>query len=321
MDGVAGAGTGAAPAAAPGGGTAPASAPSGGTPAAAPAKQPILFRPPESDRDYDVSDVVEKAIREHRRKVVVDGQEREFDLETAFRAAAREPASEARFQEAARFRAEASRERARIEAANAGMSDPTRAPVVLRKRMGDQKYEEMVIREAKEILALDEMTPAQRQELAQRRKRDADLEDRTQKVYAQEHTQKQAADEAAKRKQAETKKRVEREWPPLVKSHGVPEGFVADVMRAALKDIRESKALGITLTEPEALRRASVELKKKIGVAAAPPPPPPVETIQAQPGRETSPAAAPPRRAENGTFKKKGPLRPQEVLDRIKSVR
>ena len=316
-DGAMGGGGGAAPAAAPAAGTAPAAAPAGGAPAAAPvARTPILFKPADHDREFDVSEVVDKHLREHRRKVVIDGQESEVDIEAAFRAASMEPASKKRFDEAAAIRNRATSEMARIRAADAGMSDPVIIPSVLTKRLGGQEgYEKFILQQAKEILAMDEMTPAQRAEVLGRRKQNAEIAERTQKLTQKEFEQEQRDKLANEERQKTETARKRKEWPPLIKGYGIPDGFVIDVMNATGKELREARKLGIHLTEREAIGRAAAALKKKLPGEVPPPPPPTVDVVRAQPGRETRVEAP---RTETGQFKKKnGVLRPGDVLDRI----
>lgn len=332
MDGAGatgGAGT-TAPAAAPSTGAAP-SAPGGegatpsssGTTAAE--RKAILFRPKDADREFDITEAVEQHLRGYARKVKVNGEEREVHLEDAFRAASLEPAAKKKFSEADRLRREADRlqreaegKMAQIEAAAQAMSDPARVDVVLAKKWGKEKFEGWVLSRAERILHEEKLPPQERQAIDRRRAEAAEIEERRAEVAAKEAAIRRRESEEQKAGLAATRQRIEREWPPIIKELGVPEGFVRDTMKAMIGALNEAKKLGISLSEREAAQRCAAELRRKIGSLAAPPPPTP-EKIEAQPGRETRPVAEAPR-DDGGRFKRKGPLRPGDVMARLDDI-
>lgn len=318
-DTVAGSGGG-APAAAPSGGAAP-SAPSGtpATPAAggAPARQPVMWTPKDGQQAYDISEAIENHLRSYKRKIAIDGAESEVDIETAFRAASLEPASRKRFTEADKIRRSAEAKLAEIQHADRAMSDPARIPTVLRKRMGHERYEMHILREADAILAEREMKPADRERLQAERTRLAGIEERDARLRADEARSQREKAEAAKARQRATRERINKEWPPIIESLGVPKGFVGDVMKAMIGELNQAQKLGIRITENEAAQRCAAELKRKIGVTAPPPPTP--EVVQQQPGRDAGPPAP---RDETGRFtsangRKPAILRPDHIRDRL----
>ncbi len=301
----------------PSGGAAP-SAPAGGggPPKEAAAKQPILYRPKDADRDFDITEAVEEHLRGHRRKIVIDGQESEVDIEAAFRAASLEPASKRRFSEADRLRKQAESEVARVRAADAAMSDPARIPAVLAKRMGREKYEDFILAEAKGILDFEKLTPQQRQAAEASRKRAEEFEAKAAKL-----AQDQAEIERQKKanltaQQKATNERVRREWPPMLESLGVPKGMVDYAMREMVREIRESQKFGVNLTEKEAAQRCAAELRRRIGATAAPAPDP--AKVERQPGRQSEEAPKP--RDPEGKFRKNGTLRPDDLRARIEKL-
>lgn len=305
--------TGAAPTAPGGEGAAPSSS---GTTAAE--RKPILFRPKDADREFDITEAVEQHLRGYARKVKVNGEEREVHLEDAFRAASLEPAAKKKFSEADRLRREAEGKMAHIEAVAQAMSDPARVDVVLAKKWGKEKFEEWVLSRAERILHEEKLPPQERQAIDRRRAEAAEIEERRAEIAAMEAAIRRRESEEQKAGLAATRQRIEREWPPIIKELGVPEGFVRDTMKAMIGALNEAKKLGISLSEREAAQRCAAELRRKIGAIAAPPPPTP-EKIEAQPGRETRPVAEAPR-DDGGRFKRKGPLRPGDVMDRLNSI-
>ena len=305
--------TGAAPTAPGGEGAAPSSS---GTTAAE--RKAILFRPKDADREFDITEAVEQHLRSYARKVKVNGEEREVHLEDAFRAASLEPAAKKKFSEADRLRREAEGKMAQIEAAAQAMSDPARVDVVLAKKWGKEKFEEWVLSRAERILHEEKLPPQERQAIDRRRAEAAEIEERRAEVAAKEAAIRRRESEEKKAGLAATRQRIEREWPPIIKELGVPEGFVRDTMKAMIGALNEAKKLGISLSEREAAQRCAAELRRKIGALAAPPQPTP-EKSEAQPGRETRPVAEAPR-DDGGRFKRKGPLRPGDVMDRLNSI-
>lgn len=325
--GAAGGGTGtAAPAAAPSGG---ALAPAGG---GAPSvdgvalvhgthtgeRKPVLFRPKDADREFDITEAVEQHLRSYARKVKVNGEEREVHLEDAFRAASLEPAAKKQFTEADKLRREAEGKMAQIEAAAQAMSDPTRVDIVLSKKWGKEKFEEWVLSRAERILREEKLPPHERQAIEQRRAEAAAMEDRAAKIAAREAAIKRQESEAQKAANAALRQRIEAEWPPILKELGVPEGFVKDAMRSMIGAINEAKRLGIQLSEREAAQRCAADLRRKLGPVTVAQPSP--EKVAAQPGRETKAPEAQVQRDDGGRFKRKGPLRPGDVMARLDDI-
>lgn len=323
--GAAGGGTGtAAPAAAPSTGAAPsaggegAAPSSSGAPTTAAERKAILFRPKDADREFDITEAVEQHLRSYARKVKVNGEEREVHLEDAFRAASLEPAAKKQFTEADKLRREAEGKMAQIEAAAQAMSDPTRVDIVLSKKWGKEKFEEWVLSRAERILREEKLPPHERQALEQRRAEAAAIEDRAAKIAAREAAIKRQESEAQKAANAALRQRIEAEWPPILKELGVPEGFVKDAMRSMIGAINEAKRLGIQLSEREAAQRCAADLRRKLGPVTVAQPSP--EKVAAQPGRETKAPETPVQRDDGGRFKRKGPLRPGDVMARLDDI-
>ncbi len=322
-DAVGGGGEGGAPAAAPSGGASAPATGAGAAPAPAAERAPVLYRPKDADREFDVSEAVENALKSHKRKVVIDGNEHEVDIETAFRAASLEPASRRLVDQAGKMKKEAQAQIAHVRAVNEGMNDPALAKVIQRKRWGDEKYEEHILSEAREIIHLEKLkkeAPQEYQRQVTQRKLAADTEERRAKVAADEHRIKLRDEETAKTQQQQEVARRKREWPPLIKSHGIPEGFMDDVVRGTVAHMREAGKLGIKLTEKEAISRAAADIKRKLGPLGAAPPPPTPEVVAKQPGRE-SPNPPPPREPDGKFQRKNGVLRPDDLRARLDALK
>lgn len=326
MDGAGGSGGGAAPSGAGAPAAAPAAAPSaptGGAPAPeSAARAPVMFRPKDADREFDISEAIENHLRGYARKVKVDGQEVEIPLEDAYKHAGLETASRRRFNEATKLRDEAKRAMEAVDRAARAIANPERAEVVLSNKWGRQKFDAWIISHAERILAEENLSPADRRALDVRRERERQIEERQAAIDARD-AELRRKEEAGKREaHRATRERVEREWPPMLRSLGVPEGFTRDAMKGMIAEINEAKKLGIGLSEREAASRVAAEIRRKIGVLAPPAPTP--ETVAKQPGRESPPPAAEAQdraRGEDGRFKKKGGvLRPDHIWARLNNV-
>lgn len=281
---------------------------SGAAPSAAPAREPTLWRPDGLDRDIDVNPFLDR----HTRKITVDGREMEVDVESAFRAAALEPAARKAFSEADRKLKAAQGIEAQMKRVDAAFNDPQRALVIAETRWGTERFELEILRKADEILRLKDMPPAERQAYEQRRLAQRKLEEDRSKIESERAEIERDKNEQLKAKRAATTARIKREWPPMLKSLGVPKGFIDDAMRSMVADLNEAQKRKVGLTEKEAAQHVAAQIRRKLGSAATPAPT--AQSVAEQPGRKVPEAqpSGPRPRSENGQFRK-GPLRPDDI--------
>lgn len=331
-----------APASAPSSSGAPASpvsnapAPPSGAqtpPAAPPTREPVPWKTKAriGEQEHELELDVSPFLAEYKRKLKLDGEEVEVGLDDAFKSYERAKPSFKRFEEAAQMRRDAEAERTRlkqqVEAIEGHLTDPARAPQVMRKALGpkytaavladlrqsiangDHEAVEGIAEIVRERLEYEKLPPEQRQQrdqmtAAERRaaEREAQLAQREREIARREAETKAAHEKRIDQLAQERRAQLVAEWTPALEKAGLPTH--PRIMAMLAQTLRHAKDNAIPLTLPDAVSQVREEYEALVGHAVQQRQQATTEAVQQQPGRgePAAPAAAPRVRQPNGQF-------------------
>lgn len=316
-------------------------------PQSAPVREPVPWKTKAriGEDEHEVELDVSPFLAEYKRKLKLDGEEVEVGLEDAFKSYERAKPSFKRFEEAAQMRRDAEAERTRlkqqVEAIEGHLTDPARAPQVMRKALGakytsavladlrqsiangDHEAVEGIAEIVRERLEYEKLPPEQRQQrdamtAAERRaaEREAQLVQREREIARREAETKAAHEKRVEEMAQQRRKELVAEWTPALEKAGLPTH--PRIMGMLAQTLRHAKDNAIPLTLEGAVTQVREEYEALVGHAVQQRQQATMEAVQQQPGRgePAAPSAAPRVRQPNGQFAK-----PETAEDFAKRLR
>lgn len=264
--------------------------------------------------DVDASEYIENYTKGLKRKVKVDGQEREVGLDELEKRYTLADSAYRRFEEAANLKKQMEAREAQIRQGLQGLQErlgnPETAAAELRSILGEERYTQMVRGEMAKLARLAAMTPEQRAELQRRQEAEKGLTERERQIQERERQVKEAeARYKQAQHEAQTKQLFEQyqqQVPVHLKNAGVPVtpeaiGRWTELKRQALRAKIPVSDADIASKVGEEMRALAAhyaqalppeELRKTLGPAAEKLRQAEVERVQSQPGRKAQTVAS-----------------------------
>lgn len=228
-----------------------------------------------TEADIDISEHLERELAAYKRKVKVNGEEREVTIAEALERYPLAEGAHQRFREASEKEKQAAATIERLKSELAPLKDPTKALGLLERILGgDVLYGEMERRVA-ERLKREMMPPEERQRVEERERLERDFETREQKLKREreefEAQRQQAAKERAEAARAQHLEQLKRTVPVVLEQVGLPVTPETIGRYAAIK--AEALRHGIPYTDAQVAERVRAEFSEAISAMAKSLPP------------------------------------------------
>ena len=282
-----------------------------------------------NEQEHELELDVSPFLAEYKRKLKLDGEEVEVGIEDAFKSYERAKPSFKRFEEAAQMRREVETREARlkqqVETLETHLTDPARAPVIMRKTLGaaytgavlsdlrqavasgDRETIEGLADIVRERLEYEKLPPEMRQQrdqmtASERRaaEREATLAAREEEIARRENETKAAYERRVNEMAAERQKQLVAEWTPILEKAGLP--VHPRVMGMLAQTLRYAKQNQIPLTLQDAVSQVREEYDALVGPALQQRQQATLDAVQQQPGRAEPAAPTNTPRRSDGRF-------------------
>jgi len=251
-------------------------------------REPVLVKhrlADGSEIDLDVSEHLEKQIASYKRKVKVNGQEREYSLAEAFERLPLAEGAHERFRAAAETEKQAKAREEQLRTRLEPLRDPKQALRVLTQLHGPEQAQRMM----EEFLAAqyqrENMPPEQRRALEEREQAERGIETEREKLQRERQEFEAQKAEALKVQREQATKveltRIQRDFPILLKTagfwpsesadgsnRGEVEQLRAEAMSMLAGEALEAKRLKIPLTEAQLAERVAKRMQAYVRTAA-----------------------------------------------------
>ena len=228
-----------------------------------------------TEADIDISEHLERELAAYKRKVKVNGEEREFSLAEAYERLPLAEGAHQRFREASEAKKQAADTIERLKAELAPLRDPEKAFDLVARILGeDVAYGQMERRVAERLKR--EMMPAQeRAQLEQRERADRDFAEREAKLQREraafEAEQKKAAEARQAQQRAQALDQLKKTVPVVLEQVELPVTPETIGRYTAIK--AEALRHGIPYTDAQVAERVRAEFSEAISAMAKSLPP------------------------------------------------
>ena len=219
------------------------------------------------DVEVDVGEFLEREMSSAKRKVKVNGQEREITIAEALERFPLAEGAHARFREAHDLEAKTNAERERVVRALEPLRDPTQALSVLTRIHGPQVAQKMMEDHLRAVYAREAMPADQRAALEMRERGQSELQTERQKfeqereVFTRQQQEAQAQRfEVAKNTELT---RIQRDFPILLRDAGLP--VTPKSMARLAQAVSEARTFKIPYTEAQLAKQVAQELREEMG--------------------------------------------------------
>lgn len=236
----------------------------------APQRTPHLIKHKLADGtevDVDISEHVERVLASEKRKVKVNGQEREYSIGEAFERLPLAEGAHQRFREAHELEQRAKQMEAQLRKGLEPLRDPKQALSILAKIHGPEQAQRMMEEHLASIYAREQMPPEQRRAIEEREAATRTIESERAKLQREKSEwEAQRSAEAKQKADAATNaefERMKRDFPILLQNAKLPS--TPRMMARLAQAMSEAHALKIPYTDQQIADHLAKEWREEIG--------------------------------------------------------